>query len=708
MPDPLDLAANAEAFLTALDSLKTQRWSLLWLQPALSRLLRSPESARVRSLSAAEVAILESSLLGHAWLAADEALKQSLGLCETSAWAIAPLQGLGFFLMEDPHPEARENLAPVLRLWETALHACVLYQRSTQPNRGTAQRLGRLRRDYRSLVEHAVVGIYRSSPDGRVLAANPALAKMLGYNSPKDLLAAGLEATRNFYAQPGRREDFLARLHKQGEVRDFESKVLCQNGSTLWVNENARAVHDAKGRLRWIEGMVLDVSKRMMMEDELLHAALHDALTGLPNRALFLDRLALSLKRCQRHPATCFAVLFLDLDRFKVVNDSLGHQAGDELLKGIALRLQAGLRPGDTVARLGGDEFCILLEDLAHSEDALPVAERVLQSLVEPLKVGNSEIYPSASMGVALGGPHYTRPESLVRDADTAMYRAKNRGKGRLEIFDLRMHEEAAQRLQIEHGLRRAVERDELWVAYQPLVRLADGSVQGFEALARWKHPVLGNVPPDRFIPVAEETGLIEGIGARILEIACAQAEAWTGTRPDGGSPTLSVNLSAKQLRSPNLVSRVAETLKRHHLGPGRLKLEITESLLTEDPAFCARILGELAALGTEVWLDDFGSGYSSLGSLSQFPIQSVKLDRAFILGLDQGERGLGLLEGVLGLARQLRLGVVAEGIETEAHDQLLRKLGCPMAQGYWYSKPLAAEDAGRYLQQSHLGAAPI
>jgi diguanylate cyclase (GGDEF)-like protein/PAS domain S-box-containing protein len=708
MPDPLDLASNAEAFLTALDSLKTQRWSLLWLYPSFSRLLHAHEGARVRCATEPEQALLESQLQAQAWISADEPLKQSLGLCETSSWAVAPMQGLGFCLIEEPHVEARENLAPVLRLWETALNACVLYQRSAQPNRGAARRLGRLRRDYRSLVEHAVVGIYRSSPDGRVLAANPALAKMLGYASSKDLLAADLEATRNFYFQPGRREDFLERLRSQGEVRDFESKVLRQDGSTLWVNENARAVHDAKGRLRWIEGMVLDVSKRMTAEDELLHAALHDALTGLPNRALFLDRLALSLKRCQRHPADCFAVLFLDLDRFKVVNDSLGHQAGDEMLKGIAQRLQVGLRPGDTVARLGGDEFCILLEGLAASEDAVPVAERVLQSLAEPMKVGSSEIYPSASIGVALGGPHYTKAESLVRDADTAMYRAKNRGKGRLEVFDLRMHEEAAQRLQIEHGLRRAVERDELWVAYQPLVSLADGSVQGFEALARWKHPVLGNVPPDRFIPVAEETGLIEGLGARVLEIACAQAEAWTGTAPDGGSPTISVNLSAKQLRSPNLVSRVAETLKRHHLGPGRLKLEITESLLMEDPAFCARILGELAALGTEIWLDDFGSGYSSLGSLSQFPIQSVKLDRAFILGLDQGERGLGLLEGVLGLARQLRLGVVAEGIETDVHDQLLRKLGCPMAQGYWYSRPLTADDAARYLQQSHLGAAPI
>jgi EAL domain-containing protein (putative c-di-GMP-specific phosphodiesterase class I) len=226
--------------------------------------------------------------------------------------------------------------------------------------------------------------------------------------------------------------------------------------------------------------------------------------------------------------------------------------------------------------------------------------------------------------------------------------------------------------------------------------------------LARWRHPVLGAVRPDRFIPVAEETGLIEGLGARVLEIACSQAEAWTGQSPDGGSPAISVNLSARQLRSPNLVGRVAETMRRHQLAPGRLKLEVTESLLMVDPAFCARVLGDLGSLGTEIWLDDFGSGYSSLGSLSQFPIHSVKLDRAFILGLEQGERALGLLEGVLALARQMHLKVVAEGIETEAQAALLRRLGCPLAQGYLYSKPLAAEEAGRYLRQSRLGAAPI
>ena len=566
------------------------------------------------------------------------------------------------------------------------------------------ERLQRLRRDYRSLVEQAVVGIYRCSPDGRILAANPALADMLGYAHPKDLQAL----PGGFYATAERQPEFLARLEKLGEARNFERRLKMFHGDQLWVNENARAVRDAHGKLRWIEGMVLDVSKRMLAEDELVHGALHDGLTGLPNRALFLDRLALALRRCQRDPVMHFAVLFLDLDRFKVVNDSLGHQAGDDLLKGIALRLQQGLRPGDTVARLGGDEFCILLEALATTADALPVAERVLLSLAEPLRVGASEIYPSASIGVALGGPHYSAPEALVRDADTAMYRAKNKGKGRLEVFDLRMHEEAAMRLQIEHGLRRAVERDELWVAYQPLVSLLNGDVIGFEALARWQHPILGNVTPDRFIPVAEETGLIEGLGARVLEVACSQAEAWTGLCPNGSSPVISVNLSAKQLRSSTLVSRVAETMRRHQLQAGRLKLEVTESLLMEDPAFCAQVLGDLGSIGAEIWLDDFGSGFSSLGSLTQFPIQSIKLDRSFILGLEKGERALGLLQGVLALAKQMHLKVVAEGIENQAQAQLLRDLGCPLAQGYLYSKPLPAVEAERYLRQSRLGAAPI
>lgn len=699
------LAGNAEAFLTALDSQKTQRWSLLWLQPDLNALFAQAESARVRVASPQEFEALNGALQGQRWARIPETLKLQHGLCETSDWALSRLDGIGLCLYEEPAPSAAAQLEPLLNLWQSALQACVLFQRSLRPARSAAQRrLKRLRRDYRGLVEHAVVGIYRCLPEGRVLAANPALAQMLGLKGPEALLAL----PRGFYALTERREELLSRLEASGEARGFEALVRRPDGSQLWINENARAVRDSKGRLRWIEGMVLDVTQRRQAEDELVHAALHDSLTGLPNRALFLDRLALSLRRCQRDPSRGFAVLFLDLDRFKVVNDSLGHQAGDELLKGIAHRLLVGLRPGDTVARLGGDEFCILLDELTALSDALPVAERVLQSIAEPLRVADSEIYPGASLGVALGGAHYGSPEALLRDADTAMYRAKRRGKGRLEIFDLDMHEEVAQRLQIEHGLRRAVERDELWVAYQPLVSLASGEVLGFEALARWRHPLLGDVRPDRFIPVAEETGLIEGLGARVLEIACSQAQAWTGESPDGGSPAISVNLSARQLRSPNLLSLVAETLRRHQLGPGRLKLEVTESLLMEDPGLCARVLGDLGSIGAEIWLDDFGSGYSSLGSLTQFPIHSIKLDRTFILGLENGERALGLLEGVLSLARQMHLKVVAEGIETQAQAELLRSLGCPLAQGYLYSKPLPAHEAERFLRQSRLGAAPI
>ncbi len=526
MSNVMALAKNAESFLTALDAQKCQRWSLLWLDPDLASLTRDHDSPRVRVASESEWKELQAESQAQPWAWASLALKQRLGLCETSAWALSPLAGVGLALIEEPAGDAEARLEPLLRLWESALQACVLYLRAARPKRHAAQRrLNRLRRDYRSLVEHAVVGIYRCAPDGRVLAANPALAEMLGFAGPEGLLAL----PGGFYALAERRDELFLRLEASDEARGFEAQVQRTDGSRLWINENARAVRDSKGRLRWIEGMVLDVTKRMQAEDELVHAALHDSLTGLPNRALLLDRLELSLRRCQRDPARGFAVLFLDLDRFKVVNDSLGHQAGDELLQGIAKRLQSGLRPGDTVARLGGDEFCILLDDIASLAGATLVAERVLASIAEPLRVGSSEIYPGASLGLALGGPHYEKPEALLRDADTAMYRAKSKGKGRLEVFDLRMHEEVAQRLQIEHGLRRAVERDELWVAYQPLVSLLSGEVLGFEALARWKHPVLGNVRPDRFIPVAEEPGLIEARGPPIHEIACSAAQAMAG-----------------------------------------------------------------------------------------------------------------------------------------------------------------------------------
>ena len=705
MPYPMALADNAEAFLTALDSQKTQRWSLLRLDPSLRDFVQGLEGSRVSLSSPLDHQKIEAALQGQRWGLLAQALKLELGLCETSAWLVIALKDVGHCFLEEPEADAQERLASLTQLWESALQACVLYQYSSRPARSAAQRrLQRLRRDYRSLVEQAVVGIYRCHPDGRLLAANPALAEMLGYGSADELLAL----RGGFYALAERRGELLLRLEQRDEARDFEAQVQRPDGSRLWISENARAVRDAKGRLRWIEGMVLDVTQRMRAEDELVHAALHDSLTGLPNRALFLDRLDLALKRSSRDPAWHFAALFLDLDRFKVINDSLGHAAGDALLKSLAARLKDGLRPGDTVARMGGDEFAILLDGLELSADALPVAERILRSLEEPVRVGVDEIYPSASVGLALGGPHYAQAESILRDADTAMNRAKSKGRGRLEVFDLAMHEEASLRLQIEHGLRRAVEREEIWVAYQPLVSLNNGDLLGFEALARWKHPQLGAVGPDRFIPVAEETGLIEGLGARVLEIACSQAQAWTGQSPDGGSPVLSVNLSSLQLRSPKLLGLLAEVMARHQLGAGRLKLEVTESLLMDDPAFCAKVLGELSELGAEIWLDDFGTGYSSLGSLTQFPIHGIKLDRSFILGLEKSARAFDLLEGVLSLARQMRLNVVAEGIETQAQAELLKRLGCPLAQGYLYSKPLPTEDADRYLRLSRLGAAPI
>jgi diguanylate cyclase (GGDEF)-like protein/PAS domain S-box-containing protein len=566
----------------------------------------------------------------------------------------------------------------------------------------------RIREQASQLAEASGIATYSATARGRLLSCSPALLSLLGYPDFKSLQASHPAGLPQLYVEPQRYLQLLQRLHQEPGVQTWRNQWRRADGSLAWVRESLSALRGRDGRILGLHALVLDLSGQLAAEDELLRSAFHDSQTGLPNRALLLERLGQALKACLREPGRRVGLCFVSLDQLGSVNESVGHRAGDRLLTAAAERLGAGLRPGDTLARIGGNSFALLLDDCGGEEGARSALQRLRQRLSEPLSIGGQELEPTACLGLACGGAESAGPEDLLREAESALQQAREQGRDHLVVYDGRRHAAAAERLAIEHGLRRAVERDEIWVAYQPVVSLGDGQLRGFEALARWQHPRLGSVRPDRFIPVAEASGQIEALGARVLELACARAEAWAAEREAGEPFFVSVNLSPRQLLAPNLVSLVGEAMARHRLGPGALKLEITESLLVQEPERSRQTMEALADLGASLWLDDFGTGYSSLGTLAQFPIHGIKLDRSFVRDLEGSLKARAVLEGTLALARRLRLSVVAEGIETEAQARLLRATGCGLGQGYLYSAPLPEPQARLYLFQGRLGAAPI
>jgi diguanylate cyclase (GGDEF)-like protein/PAS domain S-box-containing protein len=439
--------------------------------------------------------------------------------------------------------------------------------------------------------------------------------------------------------------------------------------------------------------VLADAITRLRAEDDTRHRALHDALTGLPNRTLFVDRLSVALRQSDRRGAV--AVLFLDLDHFKFINDSRGHRAGDELLQELATRLADVMRPGDTLARFGGDEFCIVCDDLGDSDDAVRIAQRLLEALTLPFALTTGEHFVSASIGISLADGVARSAEDLIREADAAMYRAKDGGRGRLELFDEAMRANATRRLRLDNDLRAALEedRDELLVHYQPIVALPGGTPVGVEALVRWDHPTRGLLAPGEFIAVAEDSGAIVALGDRVLRLACEQAAAWVAEL-GGGEFHVSVNLASRQVAHPGIAERVADILAESGLEPSRLHLEITESALVEESELTVRNLLDLHALGLQLVLDDFGTGYSSLAYLRRFPIDAIKIDRRFIAGLGYDGDDTTIVEAILRMAAGLRIEVVAEGVETEHQAAALVAMGCRMAQGFLWSRPVPARDA--------------
>ena len=496
---------------------------------------------------------------------------------------------------------------------------------------------------------------------------------------------------------------FLVELdaHMTGQTRHFEyeQRVLHKDGTYRWMLSRGLAVRDEQGRTVRLAGSQTDVTARKVAESQLVHNAFHDHLTELANRALFLDRLDRLLKQAKRRRDPGFAVLFMDMDRFKVVNDGLGHNVGDQLLISVARRLETCLRPGDTVARLAGDEFTVILDDMPDKKNAIQVAERMRAEICRPFVLSGNEVFTSASIGIAYYQNHYEEPEDMLRDADMAMYKAKTAGLP-FAIFDDGMHTEAIERVQLESDLRRGLANREFHLLYQPILSLATEEVIGFEALARWEHPEKGLISPGVFIPIVEENGLIQFLGKWALLEACQQMAIWQAQFSRREPLKLNVNLSPRQLTQSDLATHIRSIIEETGVLPGTLRLELTESVLMHHAEDISALMKDLRSMDCKLHIDDFGTGYSSLSYLHRFPFDGLKIDRSFIDSLETDAQSREIVRSIIMLAHELKLPVTAEGIETEGQLKYLQELGCDYGQGFYFHRPLAGDMAASLLAQ--------
>jgi diguanylate cyclase (GGDEF)-like protein/PAS domain S-box-containing protein len=680
-----------------------------------------------------------------------------------------------------------------------------------------------MERMYGGIFENAIEGIYQSTADGRILRANPALARILGYASASELMAAGMNLTQHAYVHPEQRAELLRLLERDGYYTDQEFQIFRRDGTAIWVSDNSRMVRGADGIAQYYEGTLQDVTPRKAAEEalaqseekyrtlvdmsqdgvflsergkivyanrafaamlgytpeamsglgfaellvpeernsaelfddrhalpaghelrelrflhhdgktritaavtvaripyrgkpavtgtvrdvtaqkkseqDLLRSAYHDALTDLPNRAFFMEKLQQLLERTGHRTSDRFAVLFLDLDRFKLINDSLGHSFGDRVLVTIARRLRACLRPADLIARYGGDEFTILVENASTLDDATAVADRVHEELARAITVDGHDVFTNASIGIVISASHYKHPDEILRDADTAMYRAKAAGKAGYVVFDDAMHESAKANLKLETELRLALQRSEFRVFYQPVMDIGNGKLTGFEALVRWEHPTQGLIGPEHFLAVSEETGLIIPIGWWVLETACTQFASWKKRyKHIADDVTMSVNIANRQFAHWVLPQRVARVLDITGLKPKHLCLEITETVFMDNPDLAVETIARLKNVGVSLQMDDFGTGYSSLSALRRFKIDTLKIDRSFITGIERTRADRAIVRTITVLAADLGMDVVAEGIENTRQVELLRALGCRKGQGFFFSKPMSTADVDKYL----------
>ena len=554
-------------------------------------------------------------------------------------------------------------------------------------------------RRFHSAFTHASIGMALVAFDGRILQANLALRTLLGLGET--------EMTQHGFSEFVDADDVavldaqLARVNGR-ETEAFEVELRCrhQDGSDVWAAVNGSFFSEPGSQAPCLILQVQDITARRRAEADLHHIAFHDSLTGLPNRRRFHELLAQAIERGRADPRHHFGVMFLDFDRFKLINDSLGHNVGDEFLVQVSRRIRDSVRPSDIVARLGGDEFAILAVDMDVVHYAENLAERLLEVLRQPLRIAGTDITTSASIGITFSHMGYAGPEDMLRDADIAMYKAKVAGKARYALFDTGLHTEVSNRLRLESELRSALAAGQLSVAYQPLFNLASGKLTGFEALARWSHPELGMISPAAFIPIAEETGLMVPITDFVLRSACQQLKEWQMKDRAFGELTMQINISGSDIAHSGFVNRITRALVEARLLPHHLTLELTENILMERLEGALPMLTELRALGIGLSVDDFGTGYSSLAHLSTLPIDSLKIDRSFVRDLQQGSKESAVVRAIVLLGNSLGKAIIAEGIETDAQLKQLREMGCGLGQGFHLARPLAPEVADQLLER--------
>ncbi len=539
------------------------------------------------------------------------------------------------------------------------------------------------------IIDSMVGALVVTDVDFVVRKVNQATLSMSGYRE-EELVGRPIDTVFSDCGLLDRRNELM----RKGCFADMEKECRNTDGGPVPVSVSGSIIRGSEGQAEGVVFVFQDISERKQLEGRLYYNATHDPLTGLPNRALLIDRLRHALKRADRHEEYRFAVLFLDLDRFKLVNDSLGHAVGDRLLIDMAIRLHRCIREADTVARLGGDEYVFIIDDISDASDALRVADRIQKDLAVPFLAGAQELPTSASIGVVLSESRYESPEDVLRDADVAMYRAKSGGGARYEVFDCGMRDRMIGRLTQETELRRAIDQEELRVHYQPIIALESNRLVGFEALVRWKHPERGLIPPVEFVPLAEETGMIVGVDRLVMRAACAKLRRWQQTYPADPPLTINVNISCVHFQEPDLVPYVAEVLRETGLLPGSLRLEITESAFVDSLDSITDTLERLKRLGVELSIDDFGKGYSSLSYLHRLPVDTLKIDRSFVGNMSHNESNLAIVETIVLLARALNIQVVAEGVETGQQLHQLSGLHCDFVQGYYFSRPVAADVA--------------